>query len=177
MHGHRYHPFYCEENIHHLCQDARFAGRRRHVLFISGPEKACVMWHQRAAKRPGAPMFWDYHVVLLVEDPWEVWDLDTTLGLPVPAAEYLLRSFHPGVPREFRTLFRRVDADAFLQAFASDRSHMRRRDGSWQRPPPPWPPPCPEGIAPNLLRFVDMRDPIAGEVLELTDLLARVGAG
>jgi hypothetical protein len=35
--------------------------------------------------------------------------------------------------------YRIVAAGAFLQRFASDRSHMRRPDGSWMSPPPRYP--------------------------------------
>ncbi|KOB65718.1 Protein N-terminal glutamine amidohydrolase, partial [Operophtera brumata] len=35
--------------------------------------------------------------------------------------------------------FRVVPAKQFLQHFASDRRHMKRPDGSWIKPPPPYP--------------------------------------
>lgn len=78
-----YQPFYCEENVWHLCQDPRFAGRGAAAVFVTGAEGECVMWHQKQARRPGAPLAWDYHVFVLVRDPWEIWDLDTALGCPV----------------------------------------------------------------------------------------------
>lgn len=34
--------------------------------------------------------------------------------------------------------FRVVPAKQFLQHFASDRRHMKRPDGSWIKPPPPY---------------------------------------
>jgi hypothetical protein len=70
--------------------------------------------------------------------------------------------------------FRVVDAEAFVASFASDRSHMRRRDGGFREPPPPWPPIGAPGAAPNLMRFVDVTAPFAGEVLDLEALGARV---
>ena len=171
----RYQPFYCEENVFHLCADDRVAQRPREIVFISNAARSCAMWHQRAAHRPGAPMVWDYHVVLLVGAPWEIWDLDTTLGFPVPALAYLRRSFRADVPAEYLPVFRVVEAGAFAAAFASDRSHMRGPEG-WLRPPPPWPAPGAPGAAPNLMRFVDVTAPFLGEVMDLGAMVARVGA-
>ena len=171
----RYAPYYCEENVLHLAAEPLLAQRPRQVVFISNAGRSCAVWHQRAARRPGTPMVWDYHVVLLVGAPWEIWDLDSTLGLTTPAAEYLGRSFRADIPADYLPLFRLVDADAFTSAFASDRGHMRRADGRWLKPPPPWPAPGAPGAEPNLMRFVDVTAPFLGEVLDLEALLARVG--
>jgi hypothetical protein len=132
------------------------------------------MWNQRAAGRPGRALLWDYHVVVLARDPWEIWDLDTFLGCPVPAADYLRLSFQPGLPAEYAPRFRLVDADTFAATFASDRSHMLRRDGRYKKPPPPWPP---IGASEsNLMRFVDVESPFLGEVLDLRELYQRITA-
>lgn len=172
-----YQPFYCEENVHHLLRHAALAGRPRHAVVVSGVLGGFVMWHQRAARGRSAPLFWDYHVIVLAEDPWEVWDLDTTLGVPSPAPEYLRRSFRAGLPPELAPIFRVVPAGVFVATFASDRSHMRRPDGRFERPPPPWPTVSPPERGSNLRRFVDMTDPFVGEVLSLEDLSARIGGG
>jgi hypothetical protein len=169
-----YHPFYCEENVFHLSREPRFAERRREIVFISNRNRTCVMWHQRAAGKPGAHVFWDYHVVLLARAPWEIWDLDTTLGLPVAAADYLALSFRDGLPPELMPRFRLIDADLFATTFASDRAHMLRPGGAYRRPPPPWPPIGPPGAEPNLMRFVDMDQPFDGEIVDLPALRARV---
>lgn len=129
-------------------------------------------------------MVWDYHVVLLslaAAEPrpsappgsgWEVWDLDSTLGAPVPAARWLAATFPPdaGTPPELQPLFRLVEADELAAAFASDRSHMRRPDGSFLQEPPPWPAILPPGVAPSLMRFVDMEERFAGSVTDLRGL-------
>lgn len=39
---------------------------------------------------------------------------------------------------DFSRFFRVVPAKQFLQHFASDRRHMKRPDGSWIKPPPPY---------------------------------------
>jgi hypothetical protein len=168
-----YHPFYCEENVFHLCGHAILAGRARHAVVIGGACEGFVMWHQRAARARGAPLFWDYHVIVLAEDPWEVWDLDTTLGMPLDASQYLLQSFRAGLPPELAPLFRVVPADVFVATLASDRSHMRRPDGRFERPPPPWPTVSPEERGSNVRRFADMADPFVGEILSLGEMCAR----
>ena len=170
----RYQPFYCEENVFHLSAEPLVAHRPREIVFISNADRACVMWHQRAARKPGAPLVWDYHVVLLVGAPWEIWDLDTSLGFPVPAAKYLARSFRADLPASYLPVFRVVEASAFTAAFASDRSHMRGPDGRWLRAPPPWPAIGSPGAAPNLRRFVDVTFPFLGEVLDLGAMRAKV---
>jgi hypothetical protein len=170
----RYQPFWCEENVFHLSSDPRLTDRPRAVVFISNENRTCVMWHQRAARAEGSHLFWDYHVVLLARAPWEIWDLDTTLGLPVPAADYLALSFREGLPDPIMPRFRLIDAELFAAVFASDRAHMRRPGGGWRKPPPSWPPIGPPGAEPNLMRFVDMEQPYLGEVLDLSALCARV---
>ena len=170
-------PFYCEENVFHLCGHAALADRARHAVVISGALGGFVMWHQRAARARGAPLFWDYHVIVLADDPCEVWDLDTTLGLPIDAPEYLRQSFRPGLPRELAPLFRVVPAAVFVATLASDRSHMRGPDGRFERPPPPWPTVSRPERGSNLRRFVDMRADFVGEVLSLEEMCARAARG
>lgn len=176
----RYQAFYCEENVFHLCQDPRFAGRAPAAVFVTGVGGECVMWHQKQARRPGAAMAWDYHVFLLVREPWEIWDLDTVLGCPAPATEYLRRSFRPEItlPEELIPWFRVVGAEELAVTFASDRSHMRGPDGRFRKEPPAWPVIGGEGAVPNLGRFlaVAVGDGIAGEVVGLEVLLTRVAA-
>ena len=134
------------------------------------------MWHQRAARGPKAALFWDYHVVVLAEAPWEIWDLDSTLGCPVAAAEYLRRSFRRGLPPELAPIFRLVRGAELVKTFASDRSHMRHQNGSYERPPPQWPPVSAAERGSNLSRFTDMTAPFLGEILSLEELGERVGA-
>jgi len=143
-------------------------------VFISNAARSCAVWHQRASVRSGWPILWDYHVVLLVAAPWEIWDLDTTLDMPSPAAHYLRRTFRDGVPDDVAPRFRLVAADVFARTFASDRSHMRAPGGRYKKPPPLWPPIGPPGAEPNLARFVDMAAPFLGEVLDLRALHARI---
>jgi hypothetical protein len=117
---------------------------------------------------------WDYHVVLLCAEPWEVWDFDSTLGMPCPAIHYLRRTFRREAGEDLAPRFRVVDADLFAARFASDRSHMRTSNGSYMKDPPPWPPIGAPGTASNLSSFVDMTEPFLGDVMDLGGLLVRI---
>ncbi|XP_061905270.1 protein N-terminal glutamine amidohydrolase isoform X2 [Entelurus aequoreus] len=87
----------------------------------------------------------DYHVVLLhdcARSESFLYDLDSVLPFPCNLkmyAKHALRSDHSLSPEYHRKL-RVVPADCFLLNFASDRSHMKKEDGSWKMPPPPYPP-------------------------------------
>jgi hypothetical protein len=150
------------------------ANRPREVVFISNAARSCAVWHQRASVHESWPILWDYHVVLLVGAPWEVWDLDTTLEMPAPAVHYLRSTFRDGVADALAPRFRVIDADVFTASFASDRAHMRTPGGRYKMKPPPWPPLGAPGVEPNLMRFIDMDVPFLGEVLDLRALHARI---
>ena len=171
MRSRLYQPFYCEENVWQLCRREQGSPGVRTAVFIANALGTFPMWHQRAGR--GRPVFWDYHVIVLSHEPSRIWDLDTTLGMPVPALHYLRQSFHEAVPAPYLPLFRLVAADVFLEAFASDRAHMLDAEGRYREPPPPWPP---IGASPsNLARFIDMEQPFLGEVLTLREFVSRVG--
>lgn len=167
-----YAAFWCEENVWQLCVHPRVKGRERWVLIVSSRSGRVATWMQRAAERPEWPVLWDYHVVLLVRDEagWEVWDLDTTLDLPVAAARWLARSFPP-LRREhqaFAPIFRVMRADTYRATLSSDRSHMRDESGALRAAPPTWPA-IVQG-EPNLLRMIDMRDDWLGQVMTIEQL-------
>ena len=158
-----YWPFFCEENVWHLCSDRdaiEGALEERRVVFVSNPRGRVAMRHQRAGA--DGVIAWDYHVVLL--SGGKLWDLDTTLGFGISPAFWLEQSFIKG-PREPR--FRVIDAPTYLSSFASDRSHMIGRDGRPLKPLPPWPP---IGTGTNLSRFVNMLEPFLGEVTDAAGL-------
>jgi hypothetical protein len=135
-----YQPFWCEENIWHLVQHPATAADDRLALVITGAQDHVACWKQKAADEL-KPVFWDYHVVLATRaDGWQIWDLDSRLGFPVPAQTWMETTFpYPErVPPRYRPMFATIPAEDYLQHFGSDRSHMRDPRGEWQQPPPPW---------------------------------------
>ncbi len=178
-----YCPFYCEENVWHLCAHPRVTGAERRVLFISNPNRRVAMWGQKAARDPNLPIAWDYHVVLLSRAPsrdWEVWDLDAKNPGPRSAADWLRDSFDAVglLPPLYAPRFRMLSCAAYRRHFRSDRRHMRLPDGSVRQPPPPWPeihgepPACaPADDGSNLDRFIDTEDRgFLGDLFDLSQL-------
>lgn len=174
-----YAPYYCEENIWHLCQEDHFRAFDRKVVLISNDRRTCALWNQRAQPIPGEPVIWDYHVILLFMShehaavKWQVCDLDTLLGVPIPLAQYIESTFGDpdSMPEEFLPLFRIIEADEFVSVFSSDRSHMLTADGRWQVPPPPWPAIVRNGQS-NLMELIDMRKLSFGAVMDLAQFEA-----
>lgn len=172
-----YAAFWCEENVWQLCGHEAFAGLERYAVIVSSRCGRVATWMQRAAPRPEWPVLWDYHVVLLVRaaSAWVIWDLDSTLGCPVAAEGWLACSFLPLRPEhlEFAPVFRVVAADEYRSTFSSDRSHMRDESGALQVPPPAWPA-IVQGPS-NLARWIDIRDPFVGRVMDLEQLQTWLG--
>jgi hypothetical protein len=160
----RYCPYFCEENIWHLCTDGVVPApvEERRVVFITNDRRRVAMRKQRAGRERA--VLWDYHVVLMALG--KIWDLDTTLGFPVELDVWVRGSFVP-VPADFAPRFRVVDAPTYLSRFASDRSHMRGPGGIPLKPLPPWPP-IGEGM--TLPRFIDLSAPFVGDVVDLDGL-------
>lgn len=142
-------PFWCEENIWHLAAHPAPGPGERLVLVITGAGGEVACWQQRAGP-PDEPILWDYHVVLAAQGDggWTLWDLDSRLGAPLPASDWLHGTFPcpERVRRPYRPRFAVFPATEWRTRLGSDRSHMRRADGGWQRPPPPWPPPAGGGL-------------------------------
>ncbi|KAI8064185.1 N-terminal glutamine amidase-domain-containing protein [Gongronella butleri] len=159
---------YCEENIYKLCEHLRStfpeALDRSNVVFISNERKQIPLWCQKASlDRPF--VIWDYHVILLIDqDDTDastslIYDFDSTLPFPCAWHDYTHATFQPFVNLrpEFQRVFRVIPARAFLQSFASDRSHMIREDGTYYAPPPTYAPiVSADGSTMTLPRFQDM---------------------
>lgn len=135
----RYQPFYCEENVWWLCAEPPPGVSIAQVIFVASRYGVCPIAEQRAGGADGLA-WWDYHCVGL-DQQRRIWDLDSWLPLPVAARVWLERSFPRSaeLPAPLEPWFRLVPAADFLRAFRSDRRHMRRANGGWLKPPPPWP--------------------------------------
>ena len=166
-----YQAAYCEENIWHLCQQDEL--KSSYVTFISSEGDAFPMLNQRASTHPSLPIFWDYHVVLLViAEDVQIFDFDTTLPFNTNIETYFSHSF---IDERLLTdkeppLFRLIPSDEFTKSFSSDRSHMKTASG-WLAPPPSWPLIGSGGS--NLANFVQAKDNRFGELLTQSGLLNR----
>lgn len=174
-----YTPFYCEENVARLL--ARLISNpplgKGHfwAVLVSNPAKAVAMLGQRAGRGDSGFVMWDYHAVALAKDDAGksalVLDLDSLLDFPAPALRWAQASFPAEAKAQTRPFFRLVPAAEYVETLASDRSHMRRADGSWAAPPPPWPP-FGRGRANNLFELLDMSRNLPGFVLDRDEFLA-----
>ena len=101
------------------------------------------LWRQRAGRDEEKLVIWDYHVILIYkpDERCLVFDLDSDLPFPTYFHKYVTETFRTDaiLNPEYHRFFRVVPAPSFLQTFASDRRHMKKPDGSWMKPPPPYP--------------------------------------
>ena len=124
------------------------------------------------------PVFWDYHAILLsYRKGWWVWDLDTTLGLPVDVDNYFNRTFLRSnlEAKDTDVILRLIPGEEYVKTFSSDRSHMKLSSGAWAAPPPESPMINNE-IKPNLLDWLDMSKADPGQVVTLAELMSNPGA-
>ena len=148
---------YCEENIWHLALRRRHMGRDAGaVVLISNAGRSVALGAQRTGRGESRVTVWDYHVVYV--EAGEVYDLDTTLPLPVPAQVYVDATFptaFSGPESPYRPGFSVLTAARYLEAFSSDRAHMRDAAGRYLAPPPPWPPIYRPELGNTLFALVD----------------------
>ena len=155
-----YTPYYCEENAWHRCRRHRAEGLDVRVTIISNERRRCLLFNQSAAGAPGESLLWDYHVIVASRTPgapFQIWDPDSHAPLPSAVLTYAEATFAPerDVPARYRPRFRVLEGDRYLRTLSSDRSHMRRADGSFLQPEPPWPEI--RNGPPNLLQLFDVR--------------------
>ncbi len=168
-----YRSCYCEENIWHLAHDEWFREREAVVVIVSGEGRYRAFWFQNKAGSPEPPVYWDYHVILLsYEEGWWVWDLDTSLGLPVSAATYFpetfLRRNIDAVDAD--VILRLISAEEYVRKLSTDRSHMKLPSGEWIAPPPEWPLILQEKEL-NLSDWIDISHDAPGKVLPLFEFM------
>jgi len=167
---------YCEENVWLLAGEPGLVEGERFVVLITSRTRSVPVWCQRAAEGPELPVFWDYHVILAIKGGC-VYDFDSLLPFPSPLGSYLDLALAPGelMPQDQQPMFRVIAAEDYRRGLRSDRAHMRRKDGSYTSPPPPWP--APSGDAFTLEETLDLKRPTPGEVLDLAGLRAKLRAG
>jgi protein N-terminal glutamine amidohydrolase len=168
-----YCPFYCEENIWHLCRESNFENEDASVVVISNPERGVFFWGQRAAADAGFPVLLDYHVVLLHrEATWMIYDFDSTANFPIAADDYLEHTFpqRDKVSGGFSPMFRIIARDEYAEGFTSDRSHHKDDTGTWSSPMPDWP--CIGGNRTNT--FPELITTNKGDVVSLGNLHRRL---
>lgn len=172
-----YTPLFCEENIWQLARrmlDERADPATLQVLFFSNPERQLVMFNQRRANAQGY-IVWDYHVVLQAGEL--IYDLDTELPCPTAAADYFRASFpsQSALAEPYRGWVRCIPAQAFVDNFRSDRSHMRGVVAESEFPS--WPlilPPHDHTVP--LHDYIDMQKPLSdgSEVISVQAYLNRL---
>jgi protein N-terminal glutamine amidohydrolase len=174
----KYTPNYCEENVWHLAEDSRLGQGDRYAVLLTSEARSVPLYRQKAAPGEGDPVFWDYHVILILKSgPGSVvYDFDTELPFPTNFDHYVRETFLPGrkLPYNYQPRFRVIDAAEYRRVFCSDRSHMKLRDGSWRSPPPPWP--AIEAGTLTLKKLLDMRRASAGQVMDLDGLVMKFAA-
>ena len=145
-HLEKYVPYYCEENIWHLCQHQDFDNIETcDVVFITNERKQFPIFYQRAAISNERFVVWDYHVILITKEKDKgafVWDLDTTLSFPVPLEFYVKECFlFEKKYAKYYPKFRIIERNKLLSTFTSDRKHMlvKGSDTEYLQPPPAWP--------------------------------------
>ncbi|XP_040044367.1 protein N-terminal glutamine amidohydrolase [Gasterosteus aculeatus] len=170
---------YCEENVWKLCEFVRSERtaplEELFVVFISNENRKVPLWKQRSGHGE-QPVIWDYHVVMLQVRRHSslVYDLDTELSFPCSLKLYAAQALRSDrtIQPTYHRMLRVIPADSFLLNFASDRSHMKKSDGSWGMPPPLYPPIQTTECQMNLEDFISMKPAVGwGEVFSLDHFL------
>jgi hypothetical protein len=169
-----YQPFYCEENVWRLLGRAELAGYPAWAVIVSSRVGRLLALRQKAGRRWDGLVCWDYHVFAVVEEPGGArlaLDLDTDLSVPYPLARYVEESFPPMAESPAQPCFRVIAGTDYSTLLATDRSHMRKPDGSYRMPPPPWP--APGGAQSNtFLSWLDFSAARPGQIFERDEILA-----
>lgn len=181
-----YTPHYCEENIWMLVKKIEETSPEKlqccFPVFISNEIKFIPLWQQSVSKQVDGFVAWDYHVILVYCDSEKslVFDFDTQLQFPTPFEHYCEETFKSDdiLQPQYHRLFRIIPSDLYLKHFSSDRSHMKKEDGSWVKPPPNYP--CiknSEDIH-NLDQYISMKEDYRqsnkfGNIINLSSFISR----
>jgi len=171
---------YCEENVYKLCESVHKSTQeieKCFAVFVSNAKRVVPLWRQKAGRDEEKLVIWDYHVVFIYKPDQRtlVYDLDSELPFPTYFHKYVTETFRTDaiLNQEYHRVFRVIPAATFLNTFSSDRRHMRKSDGSWLKPPPPYPCIQTPATQHNLDDFINMETSDLGEVLSLTEFVKK----
>lgn len=175
-----YQAYYCEENILRALRRREFVEAATWAVIVSNANRDVIMMRQRSGRPVDGLVHWDYHVFAVYADPVMgrmALDPDSDLPFPCPLQRYLRDSFPDDVQRHVAPRFRVLRGSDYARDLVSDRSHMRRPDGSWVAPPPSWPAPgAGTGLPSVLLEWTDIGRRSPGSVYDI-DRMASFAAG
>lgn len=170
---------YCEENIWKLCESWKSKDPTHlpylSAVFISNERRQIPIWEQKSANNEERIVIWDYHVILVDKSssPALIYDFDTNLSFPTDVSDYLLRAIRSEtkISSRYHRLFRVIPAQEYLDVFASDRSHMLKKDRvTYNSPPPTYPPIRNEKSSNNINDFIEMKSKNGpGKVMNLEE--------
>ena len=149
-----YQAYYCEENVWRLLERPELREVATWAVIVSNEARDVVVMRQRTGRPVDGLVHWDYHVFAVVADPVQgrlALDMDSELPFPCSLGRYLADTFPADVQRRNAPRFRVIKGSEYALGLVSDRSHMRRQDGSWVASPPPWPAPGEGSGRPSLL--------------------------
>nr|CAG4647345.1 EOG090X0C0Q [Megafenestra aurita] len=171
-----------EENVWHICKYFKEKEptllSECYAVFISNEKQSIPLWNQRASTdEQDGLVIWDYHVIFIhkAKDGPLVYDLDSKTVFPCNFEDYQNKVLHSEdkILSQFHRLFRVIEAENFLDSFASDRTHMIK-DGKWIKPPPIYQPICTLTSTNNLHYFIDMKSKdVPGQVLNYNDFVSQ----
>jgi len=136
-----YQAYFCEENVWRLLSRPEYVGFTSWAVIVSNAPRDVVLMRQVAGRPLDGLVHWDYHVFAVVTDSIAgrlALDFDSELPFPSPLSRYLEDTFPHDVQRAYEPRFRVIRDSEYVSGLVSDRAHMRRADGSWVAPPPPW---------------------------------------
>ena len=100
----QYTSCFCEENIYLLAKSFHKGEMKEqlhefegYVVFITNSDQCVPIWNQKLRMNSESPVWWDYHVVLLVKskEASYIFDFDTVLGFQTNALFYIENSMRP----------------------------------------------------------------------------------
>ena len=136
-----YTPFFCEENCWKLLNSFSSQSLDNfRVLILTNKFRTIALANQSAGP-PDRFILWDYHVIVWDSEESLIYDLGSTLGIPVSTSLYYEFTFTDQslLPEELRTSVRVIPAIHYIENFYSDRSHMLGDKGKVLKPFPDWP--------------------------------------